>query len=220
VLKVRLNRAIARLSFVPPDEALDEPACLVEDSQQALDPETPDHAIALTLYGKALLQMRAHRAEAPAPIERALAILTAKLPPDHFQLVNQHGQLGEALLENQRFADAEPHLLKLLDFAERRPSPDPGLLREALAMHGRALLGLHRAREARSELERAVSLHDPAENPRDTALEQFALACALAETGAGARARVLARAAEAGFVAHPIDDDERLAAVRAWLRAH
>jgi serine/threonine-protein kinase len=222
VLRARFNQALAMAGSRPKAEALEVARQLVEDAEIAYGADGLDLADPLELYGMALAELPERRAEAPRPLERAVAILGAKLPPDHEHLVNMRAELGEVLIDCGRFGDALPHLDAFVASATTRPGADNQRLRQALVLRAQALLGLHRVSEARVAMERAVALRVPRpdDDPRNVAIEDFTLARALSETGELARARELARSAEAGFLAHPIDDDERLAAVRAWLHDH
>jgi tetratricopeptide (TPR) repeat protein len=221
LLMAKFNRASVVAYARPPREQIETAEALIAEVEAASVPNPIFFARVLTLYGNALLSDPARRSEAPAAMARALSLFAAKLSPDHPDRAIAEAQLADVLYENGRAAEAEPHARAYLAFAEGVADHDHLQLRAALVVHAKTLLRMGRARQAREEIERAVSLRTPAaaQWPRAVAREDFVLAGALDETGDHARALVAARAAEAGFLAAPIDDDERLAAVRAWLAA-
>ena len=221
MLQAKYNRAAVIANSRPYGEQLEAVEALIAEIEAASVPDPVFFAKVLLLYGNVLLSEPARRPEAPAPMARALSLLATKLPPDHPVRARAEGQLAGVLYENHRSAEAEPHARAFLAFAERSPDGDHYDLRTALTLHAATLLGTQRARLAREEIDRFISLRTPAaaKLPRAAAREDFVLAQALDETGDHARALTAARAAEAGFLAQPIDDDERLAAVRAWLSA-
>ncbi len=224
VLLAKSNRvlALANSGAGPRDQIAAAQALLAEVEAATNSPDNQFLAQVLKSYAAALFSDPLRRPEAPAIMLRALSLFAALFPPEHIEVGSAEGQAANMLLETGRFAEAEQHSRTFLEFVSRRPSDNHDWWRQGLMMHGRALLGLHRAPEARADLERAVSLRDATTlfSARDLAREQFALACALDATGEPARAVQLARAAEAGFLKQPIEDDERLASVRAWLATH
>jgi tetratricopeptide (TPR) repeat protein len=220
VLNARYNYAAAVAGTRPKAEGLAAAERLVHDAE--LLPENVLFAQILDLYARALVAIPTRRAEAPKQMLRSIAVAEKFLAPGNEMLDMHYAELGEVLLLCSRYAEALPLFDRFVAAEEKRPDLSGNGRREGLALRARALLGLGRAKAARTDLERAIALRSKAGDidPRSLAIEDFALARALYETDEPARGRTLARSAEASFLAHPADDDEDLAAVRAWLRAH
>jgi tetratricopeptide (TPR) repeat protein len=223
MLTLRLNRAQAIAQTRPSRELIATTQSLVDDARAAWGLDHVVFAKMLLLHSRALMSEPDRRAEAPAVTEKALAIYEKHVDPDHPERIAAEGELTEQLLEAHRYADGEPHARAFLEACEKNPDPTHQQLRGALSIDARILAGLHRAREARVLLERAVSLRtlEVTKNfPRQDAREDFALAQVLDELGERRRALALARSAQAGFLKATFPDDERLAAVRAFVAAH
>jgi eukaryotic-like serine/threonine-protein kinase len=213
ILSLIFNRLIT-FDLPPIDETHD----LVDRLTAVWGPSHVETASGLQLYANALLGDPKRRAEAPAIDARALAIFQRALPEDHDDVVTAHEYLGEALLRAARFSEAEVELRKCLTVSEKRPGPNHLILREALHLHGAALLGEGHVAEARRELERANAI--PVEDPRPKGAVEFALARALAAGHELGHARELGRAAVADLEKRSFPDDEELSNARAWVAAH
>jgi eukaryotic-like serine/threonine-protein kinase len=223
MILLQFNRAAVVAAVRPSRELLDTTNALVHDAELALMPNSIELARILTLHSKALMSEPDTRAQAPAVMEKALAIYIAEDAPDHPDRMLAEGHLAEELLEAGRFADAEPHARLMLTFSEKHDDEMHQSQRSALGVHARILLGLHRAEESKRELERSISLRRPEVTrvmPRQDAREDLALGLAVEELGDHKRAVALIRKAQAGFLKQTFPDDERLAATRVWLAEH
>jgi len=155
-------------------------------------------------------------------MERALAILQKRLPPEHFRVAEAKGFYAETLLAVGRLDDALRSSADYLAFAEKRPGPEQLFLIQALTSHGEALLRLGRAAEARPELDRALQISLAVHNdPHRTGEDRFELAKAMwAQHEDRGRARAAARTAEAELASQTFPGDEKLQEARAWLARH
>ena len=202
-------------------EARAEVAELLALREAALGPEHEEVANTLRMQAEVAMSQPSTRAEAPPLMERALAILRKRLPPEHFRLTEAEGFLAETLLNVGRLDESLRHSTAVLASVEARPGPGQVWLVQTLTIHGETLLRLGRAAEARPELERALTLSLAVNDPRRTAENRFELAKALWALGQDrARARSLVRTAEQELVSQPIPDDEKLREVRAWTAKH
>jgi serine/threonine protein kinase len=215
VLQVLYNRLI-NLQVPPIDEARD----LVQRATIAWGPDNLELAPFLEILGEALIMDPKHRAEAPEPAARALAIYQKSLAPEHEEVALAHSHLGETLTFAGRFREADVELQQFVKFAEAHPGAKDLVLRDALQLHARALLKLNRAAEARRELERAYAIPPDPDDPHSNGLVELELAEALAATHDVARAKKLAHDAVTNLEKHAVPDDEELAEARAFIAAH
>jgi tRNA A-37 threonylcarbamoyl transferase component Bud32/tetratricopeptide (TPR) repeat protein len=223
MLILRYNRAAIVAMLAPSRELQRTTKALLDDALVAFEPKDIELARIMLLHSKSLMAEPDTRAEGPPLMEKALVIYRAVQAPDQQERVDAEAHYGEELLEVGRFAEGEPHVAIALAYAEKHDDPWHRDLRTALCVHARLLIGMHRAEEAKRELERAVTLRKPEMTknlPRQDAREDFALALAVDELGDHARAKALMKKAEAGFLKQTFPEDERLGAVRAWLAAH
>jgi serine/threonine-protein kinase len=93
---------------LPEAEALVDEA--LENYRQNSNPRYISFATALTIKGL-ILNKGGHAGEAEKILREALALREANLPPAHFMTALTRGALGECLLAQKKFAEAEPLLL-------------------------------------------------------------------------------------------------------------
>ena len=87
-------------------EARAEVAELLALREAALGPEHEEIANTLRMQAEVAMYDPSTRAQAPALMERALAILQKRLPPEHFRLIEAEGFLAETLLNVGRLDEA------------------------------------------------------------------------------------------------------------------
>jgi hypothetical protein len=130
------------------------------------DPNTPSHAEALAIRGSMLLEQK-KPAEAESKLRECLAI-REKIQPDDWTTFATKSMLGEALLEQKNYVEAEPLLVSGYKGLKQRetkiPPPDKSHLTKALER----LVRLHensgkqeKAAQWRKELELAKAAQNP-----------------------------------------------------------
>jgi tetratricopeptide (TPR) repeat protein len=88
-----------------------------------MNPNSPDHASALAVRG-ALLLLQKQPAEAELRLRECLTI-RRKIQPDNWTTFETESMLGEALLEQKKYAEAEPLLLSGHDGMKQREDTIP-----------------------------------------------------------------------------------------------
>ena len=181
-----------------------------------VSPDHPDLAWALSNLGNVAQLAGKHR-EAVDFYNRALAVRERGLGADHPEVALTLMDLGNALDDLGQPRQALARCQRAHAINEKSLGLDsPGLAFD-LTCIGSARTKLGQPRRAAADLERALELHalgSPAD--LDIATTEFALAEALARTGA--RERALALATEARRVFGERGLDRHVADVDAWLR--
>lgn len=107
-----------------------------DDASRLYDqnPDSSSHAAALAVQGSVLLSQK-KPAEAELKLRECLAI-RQKTQPDDWTTFDTKSMLGEALLDQNKYADAEPLLLSGYEGMKQRearvPAPDKAHLTKAL----------------------------------------------------------------------------------------
>jgi tetratricopeptide (TPR) repeat protein len=115
------------------------------------DLNSSSHASALAIRGSALLSQK-KPVEAELKLRECLAI-REKLQPDDWTTFDTKSQLGEALLEQKKYAHAEPLLLSGYEGLKQREAQIPSLDKAHLA---KALARLVRLYEAQNNKDKAA----------------------------------------------------------------
>jgi tetratricopeptide (TPR) repeat protein len=156
-----------------------------------------------------------------AAYEASYPILRAALGADHATIGVLLSNTGETLLALGRTEPARADFAQALDILQRRLGPDHADLALPLKGLGLSHLGSGRPRDAREPLERALALRTQsaaASDPQELAEIRWGLARALRALGREpARARELARAAQAGYRGLGSESTERVREIERWL---
>ena len=183
------------------------------------DPRDPDHGITLDNLGTVLLHA-GEREAAEHTHRRAIAVLTATRGEGHFEVALAYNNLGEALYQQNRFAEADEAFAKGLRRNERARGLDHPENAPMLLGVAKTLMRRERFDEAVPLLRRAVTIREHTSDRYVLGVLRHALGIAL-EQGPGAmnEARALVTQAVADFEAAdlPTPDLERS---RAWLASH
>jgi serine/threonine-protein kinase len=213
------NRAVVRLRQGRLAEGLEEARRSLAAKERAGGTDNPDNAISLNNMGLMLIE-RGELPEALQLIERGLAVSERGHGPDHpatGRLLSNH---AEILNELDRFEEAHASAARALAICQETDSDDV-TLSYPLAALGVALLGLGRAGDALSFLERAAAFHDTTvPEPVHWGEVHFALARALRAAGRDLpRARALAEEAREEYLRAPPGPvvARGLARIDAWL---
>jgi serine/threonine protein kinase len=150
-LAVRATRAEREASSARDAAALYRELLLLDPKLRGVPNDHPERATALIQLGKVLLQI-GRPAEAEPILRECLAIRTRQQPED-WPAFNARALLGEALLGQQKYAEAEPLLVQAYEGLKRREAHVP---RTTLAPLGEVL-------------ERIVRLYDEWGKPDEAA---------------------------------------------------
>ena len=175
-----------------------------------------------TLMGLGVLRfMRRDFAGSLAADEAAYPILSAALGAEHVTVGILLSNTGESLLALDRAELAQDHFERALAILQKALDPDHADLALPLKGIGLAQLRRGRPREALAPLERALNLRNQskaASDPQEVAEIQWGLARTLSALGRDpARARTLADAARAGYVALGSESAGRAQEISRWL---
>jgi tetratricopeptide (TPR) repeat protein len=107
------------------------------------DPDLPSHAAALAIRG-AMLLARNEPAEAESELREGLAV-AQRIQPDDWTTFDTRSLLGEALLMQQKYADAQPLLLSAYEGLKQRQAGLPAEGRGSLTRAATRLVQLYKA---------------------------------------------------------------------------
>ncbi len=115
-------------------------------------PDTPSHAAALALHGSTLLSQK-KPVEAELKLRECLAI-RQKIQPNDWTTLDAKSMLGEALMDQKKFADAEPLLLSGYEGLKQREAKLPPEAKVSLTKALERLVRFHEARGHKDEAAR------------------------------------------------------------------
>ena len=117
-------------------EALDASAGALKIYREMFGTHYDHYPTALMVHGLSLVRMR-RGAEGETALREALKIRTDSLPPDHYWVALAKGALGEGLVLQNKFQEAEPLLLesfKTLETSQGVQNPRTELAARRLVM--------------------------------------------------------------------------------------
>ena len=156
--------------------------------------------------------------EALTYYRRALAIIET-LPDNGPDIANAYSNIAQVLFSRHEVPQALAASQRALELAEQSLGKDHPFVGDALLGVGLCFVELHRFREARAPLERALAIRTRGARPSEMADVQSALGRAIWELGERARGFELIRTARAVYAASPNRDNERVE-LDEWLRTH
>jgi len=214
------NRAVMRWREGRLDDALEETRHALAAKERAGGADNPDNALSLSNMGLILAE-RGQLDEGLHLMERGLSMSERGYGPEHpatGMLLSNHAEILNVL---ERFEEAHASAARALAILELEGGFDNVVLSYPLAELGVALLGLGRAGDALSLLERATAFRDTmGPEPAHWGEIHFALARALRALGKDLpRARTLAEEARDEYARAPPGPivARELARIEAWL---
>ncbi len=181
---------------------------------------TNKNVLANALRDISVCQRRAGRlAEARATIDRAIA-LDESLGADHPAIGDELFSRAALLLETGRATEAHADFSRGLAIRTKSMGTDSYFLNEGLVGLGRALTAMRRPDEAVPHLERALASLENLGAPLQQAECRYALARALWDSDATARARAVSLAAGARDLYERRGRSDRVAEIEQWLARH
>ncbi len=185
-------------------------AAALELERDVLGADHPSTSVSATNLAAVLVDLDRPKDAIPL-LEDALARMSARLGADHPDLLVLHDHLGFAEQQVGELERAAEHFHRAIAIGEATDSPS---LSMALLQLGRLELARDDPRAAVPVLERALALREALADHDPVLLGEtrWALARALATTGARSRARTLALAAREG-----VESAEMKAEIDAWL---
>ncbi|MDY7227374.1 serine/threonine-protein kinase [Hyalangium rubrum] len=186
----------------------------LEQTQAAVGKLHPDTA----RRHEALAWVLREEGNPAAALEHARAVVDIRKPllgPDHRQTTGAMAEVGQCLLDLERYPEALRVYEETLALQLRVLKPEDTYLQYTYDGVGQALLGLGRALDAIAPLRKAVSFESMP--PDVLAISGFALAKALSEEGQHEAARAEAEKARERFTR--AGKEQRAAEILAWLEA-
>jgi CHAT domain-containing protein/tetratricopeptide (TPR) repeat protein len=132
---------------------------LLADSEAAHGPGSVQAAAALDVLVEALWRGgRVRTSEARSLAERALAIVEARLGPDHPEVANRLGALGQVLRLQGEFAAAQSRLQRALELQEQALGPEHPDVARTLTLSAGLAADMGELPAARERFERALAI--------------------------------------------------------------